>query len=401
MSLFQGVRIIELAQYVMVPSAGAMLADFGAEVIKIETPGTGDPYRSLVVDKRASKGPNYSLEQNNRGKKSVAIDLKSDSGRALLLRLLKTADVFLTSLRPNALARLGLTPEALRQENPKLIYARANGLGFRGPEANKAGFDASSFWARGGFAHLLSSGAGTFVRQPRALGDHGSAMNLAFGVAGALFQRERSGQAALVETSLLATAAWMLSNDLVAAQDANYGGASVLQGALEQNPLVGTYQTKDARWIQLVFLEPDRYWPGLCQTLGRPELAGEPRFASAALRAENGRALLALLADIFASRTWEEWRQPFTQFDAPWELVRTLHDLYEDPQITDNETVFEVTTGDGLPVKLVASPITVDGTTGKAHSGAPGCGQHTDELLAELGLAEAEIASHRKSGVIA
>jgi crotonobetainyl-CoA:carnitine CoA-transferase CaiB-like acyl-CoA transferase len=399
MSLFAGVRVIELAQYVMVPAAGAMLADLGAEVIKIEQPGTGDPYRSLVVDRRATKGPNFSLEQNNRGKKSVALDLKSEDGRQLLLRLLAGADVFLTSLRPKALARLGLTPEALARHNPRLIYARANGLGFKGDEADKPGFDASSFWSRGGFAHMLSSLVGAFVRQPRALGDHASAMNLAFGVAGALFRRERTGEAPLVETSLLATAAWMLSNDVVAAQDPHYP-PDVLQKAVEHNPLVGTYRTRDDRWIQLVFLDADRYWPGFCTVIGRPDLATDPRFATAKLRGENGRTLLALIADTIAQRSWDEWRPAFQAFDAPWELVRTLADVHADPQVHANGYLFDLTTADGYPVRLVASPLTVDGVAGHAGQAAPECGQHTDALLGQAGLAAGEIAALRATGVV-
>ena len=399
-AIFAGVRVIELAQYVMVPSAGAMLSDFGAEVIKVETPGAGDPYRTLVVDARGAGGPNFSLEQNNRGKKSVAIDLKAPAGLKLFHRLIATADVFMTSLRPGALKRLGLDVDDLRQHNPRLIYARANGLGFRGPEADKAGFDASAFWARGGFGHLLTPAKGDFVRQPRALGDHSAAMNLAFGVAGALFRRAMTGEPSVVETSLLATAAWVLSNDIVAAQDPSHGD-DVLRRAVERNPLAGVYRTRDGCWIQLVFLEPDRYWPGLCEALGRPDLLDDPRFADSAARARNGVDCIAVLSEIFASRDWADFRDAFERFDAPWELVRSIHDVFDDPQTEANGHVFEVEMADGAPVRLVATPVTVDGMPGTAARRAPDCGQHTDALLTELGVPAAEIASLRQAGTLA
>jgi crotonobetainyl-CoA:carnitine CoA-transferase CaiB-like acyl-CoA transferase len=397
--IFGGVRVVELAQYVMVPSTGAMLADFGAEVIKVETPGIGDPYRNLVVDVRGAGRPNYSLEQNNRGKKSIALDLKAPAGLALFYRLIETADVFLTSLRPGALKRMGLDVADLRKRNPRLIYARANGLGFKGAEADKPGFDASAFWSRGGFAHLLTPLSGEFIRQPRALGDHSAAMNLAFGVAGALFRRATTGEPSLIETSLLATAAWVLSNDLVAAQDGAHD-TNLQRKAVERNPLVGTYRTRDGRWIQLVFLEPQRYWPSLCVALGRTDLSADPRYADAKARTANGVELLALLSEIFAAKDWAEWRPSFDCLDAPWELVRSIEDVFTDPQTIANGHIFELGTTDGTPVKLVASPLTVDGMPGTGERLAPDCGQHTDALLAECGISPLEIESLRRAGVL-
>lgn len=399
MQLFKGVRIVELAQYVMVPAASAILADLGAEVIKVETPGVGDPYRSVVVDRRSTAGPNFSLEQNNRGKKSVCINLKSREGHALLCRLVETADIFATSLRPAAIRKLGLTVEELRAHNPRLIYARANGLGFSGPDAEKPGFDASSFWARGGFGHILSQ-TGDYVRQPRAVGDHASAVALAFGMAGALFKRAATGEPSMVETSLLSMAGWILSNDLVAAQDPNYP-PNILQRAVEQNPLVGTYRTRDGRWIQLVFLDSTRFWAGLCATLEREELIDDPRFADAAARMANGPLLIRTLADAFAARDWAEWRPRFEAFDAPWELIQNLQEVYADPQADANGMFFEVRTHDGFPVKLVAAPLGVDGEAAAAAQPAPACGAHSDEIFRGLGVADETLAAYRRAGVIA
>ena len=398
MQLFKGVRVVELAQYVMVPAASTILADLGAEVIKVEEPGVGDPYRSLVVDRRATKGANFSLEQNNRGKKSVCIDLKSSEGRNLLCKLVETADVFMTSLRPAAIRKLGLTVEQLREHNPKLIYARANGLGFKGPEADKAGFDASSFWARGGFGHILSQ-EGSYTRQPRAVGDHASSVALAFGVAGALFKRASTGEPSLVETSLLSMASWILSNDLVASQDPHYP-PNILQRAVEQNPLVGTYCTRDGRWIQLVFLDSTRYWPGLLALLDRTDLVEDPRFHDATARMANGKELMAIFTQAFAARDWAEWKPRFDAFDAPWELVQNLNDLYSDPQTLGNDVFFDLETNEGYPVKLVSSPVSVDGVAAHSSTPAPGCGAHSDEIFGELGLDAALLANYRQTGVI-
>lgn len=189
-AMFAGVRVIELAQFVFVPAAGVVLADLGAEVIKIEAL-SGDPYRTLrIADGRQTQSANLAMEQNNRGKKSLALDLKRAEGRELLLELAETADIFLTSLRPAALERLSLGVDELRARNPRLIYVRGNGLGFRGEEANRPGYDASVFWARGGFAHVLTPPGQPPIRPRPALGDHAGAMNIAFGMAAALFNRE-------------------------------------------------------------------------------------------------------------------------------------------------------------------------------------------------------------------
>src|SRR5271168_34281 len=218
-ALFEGIRVVELAQYVFVPGAGALLADFGAEVIKIEEI-EGDPYRTLSIgDGREKAEVNLALEQNNRGKKSLAVDLKSAEGRDLLGKLIATADVFVTSLRPRALAKLKLDLDDLRKWNPKIIYVRGNGFGFQGPERNKPGYDATAFWTRAGFATVLMHGDHKKpIRSRGALGDHAGSTSVAFGIASALFRRERTGIPSLIECSLMATGMWVLSADITGAQ---------------------------------------------------------------------------------------------------------------------------------------------------------------------------------------
>ncbi len=266
---FEGVRVVELAQWVFVPVAGALLADWGADVVRIERP-EGDPYRGLATQGIGSDsgGVNLSIALANRGKRSIALDLSTAGGLDVLHELLAGADVFLTSLRPGALARLGLDADQLTARYPSLVYARGHGFGARGPDADQPGYDASAFWARGGLADALTPPGSEHPINPRgALGDRNGAMALAFGIAGALLRKARTGAGSVVDVSLLATAMWTLSSDVLTA----------LQGAelprpgdrsASPNPLVGTYRTSDGRHLQLVYLQGDRYWADLCTALG-------------------------------------------------------------------------------------------------------------------------------------
>ncbi|WP_373077461.1 CaiB/BaiF CoA transferase family protein [Zhongshania sp.] len=401
--IFEGVRVVELAQYVFVPAAGALLADHGAEVIKVETPGLGDPYRTLKIgDGRETANANLSMEQNNRGKKSVAIDLKTEEGREILLRLVATADVFLTSLRPRALKSLRLDPEDLMAVNPKLIYARGNGLGYKGEEYDKAGYDASAFWARGGFADLLTAPDAEITTRPRpALGDHTSAMSLLAAVSSGLFRRERSGKGMVVETSLLQNAAWVLSSDLVIAlSNPNYDPHAGFSSG-HKAPLMRAYKTSDGRWIQLMLLAPEKPWPELCAMLERPELENDPKFVNNEARMENGAELCDIIAKCIGSRTWEEWAPLFFAWNAPWELISTIHELGEDPQLKAAGTVFPMELKNGHSVNVVAGPIGFDEQCAPLNPvGSPELGEHSDEVLAGIGYSADELATLRSSKVI-
>lgn len=401
-ALFAGVRIVELAQYVFVPAATVLLADQGAEVIKVEAPD-GDPYRTIRIgDGRETASANLAMEQNNRGKKSIALDLKSEAGREAFLRLIETADVFVTSLRPRALRKLRIEVADLRLRNPRLIYARGNGLGFRGEEADRAGYDASAFWARGGFADLLTrSDAPAPTRVRPAMGDHASATSLALGIVSALFRRGRTGEASVVEASLLANAAWILSSDLVVSQAADPGAGEDLRDEL-RFPLQRSYRTADGRWIQIMILAPDRHWPQLCRLIGMAEAACDPRFATMEGRTENGPALCAMISRRIGARPWAEWEPLFQQWDAPWELIRTIHEVGNDPQVRDNGMLFDVTVEDGTDVTLVSGPVSIDGQAMPAIPlRAPLLGEHGEALLASLGYGAEDMASMRAAGALA
>jgi crotonobetainyl-CoA:carnitine CoA-transferase CaiB-like acyl-CoA transferase len=397
---FEGVRVVELAQWVFVPVAGALLADWGADVVHIE-PIEGDPYRGLASQGigAESHGVNLSLALATRGKRSLALDIRKEDGLAVLHRLLASADVFLTNLRPGALARAGLDADEMTARYPGLVYARGSGYGVNGPDADQAGYDATAFWARGGMAHILTPPERDYpIGQRGALGDRNGALALAFGVAAALLKRSRTGKGSVVDVSLLATAMWTLSSDLLAALGGNEPQASSGRGPLV-NPLVGSYRTSDGRHIQLVFLQPDRYWPDFCRVIGRPELVDDPRFADIAARRENAAACVAELDAEFATRTFEEWKSLLSELDAPWAPVQSVPELLSDEQVVANGYIGDVVI-DGEPAyRLPAVPVQFDGRPPELRR-APEHGEDTETLLVELGYDWDRIGRLKEAGVV-
>lgn len=401
MAVMDGVRVLEVAEWVFVPAAGAVLADLGADVVKIEHPRTGDPYRGLVTQGIATvRGAiNYSVQQANRGKRSVGLDIKDPAGRELLDQLIDSSDVFLTNFRPATLERLGLDAISVRARNPSIVYARGHGTGVRGPQANRPGYDATAFWARGGMAKSLTPpGAEQPITQRPAFGDRTGAMNLAFGIAAALFHRERTGTGSVVDVSLLSTAAWVLASDVLTATVAQPDGQPA-SPRRPTNPLVNAFRTADGRWLSLVFLQPDRYWEALCDRLGHPEWTGDPRFADAAARADHREECVALLAGAFGSRTFAEWRDRFSDFEAPWAPVQGVDELLEDPQFRANGYLQEVEGPDGSPFSLVGAPVQFDEHPAPLRR-APEHGEHTEAVLLELGLDWDQIQAYKDSGIL-
>jgi crotonobetainyl-CoA:carnitine CoA-transferase CaiB-like acyl-CoA transferase len=397
---FEGVRVVELAQWVFVPVAGALLADWGADVIHVERM-EGDPYRGLASQGIGTDrgGVNMSLALANRGKRSIALDVQHEEGLAVMHRMLEQADVFLTNLRPKALERLGLDAENLTDRYPSLIYARGHGYGTKGPDADHAGYDASAFWARGGPAYVLSPPDRDYpIGQRGAMGDRSGAMALAFGIAAALLKRTRTGTGSVVDVSLLATAMWMLSSDVLSALDGQSPRATSGRGPLV-NPLVGVYRTKDGRHISLVFLEADRYWADFCRLIGREDLLADPRFSSLAARREHGTACQAALDEEFSSRTFAEWKELLGGIDAPWAPVQSLAELLDDPQVIANGYIGDVVV-DGEPAyRLPAVPLQFDGQP-PALRRAPEHGEDTESILVDFGYDWNEIIRLKEERVI-
>jgi crotonobetainyl-CoA:carnitine CoA-transferase CaiB-like acyl-CoA transferase len=400
--VFGGVRVVELAQWVFVPVAGALLADWGAEVVKVEHPKGGDGYRGLVLPGADGSSVNYAMEMANRNKQSVAIDLKTDDGRAALLKLVESADVFLTNFLPSVLERLGLGVDELRALNPRLIYARGHGYGVRGDDADTPAYDSTSFWARGAIEETLApQGLPEPIPQRGAVGDRYGGTHLAFGIAGALFRRERTGEGSVVDVSLLSTALWMIGSDVL----------SALQGAFRQspplgqprtslfNPLAANYRCADGRWLTICCLQPDKYWDDICRLLGREDLLVDERFADMKARAANSGALVTELETAFAARSLEEWRKPLDSARIPWGPYQRVDELLEDPAVVANGYVGTVQRADGVSFPLPAGAVQFDEQPAALHA-CPALGEHTDEVLASLGYSWDEIVAMKVSGAI-
>jgi crotonobetainyl-CoA:carnitine CoA-transferase CaiB-like acyl-CoA transferase len=396
---FEGIRVVELAQWVFVPVAGALLADWGADVVRIDRL-EGDPYRGLVTQGIGSDsgGVNLSIALANRGKRSIALDLRSEDGQRVLHQLLDNADVFLTSFRPDALSRLGLDAETLHERYPSLVYARGNGYGVRGPDAGMAGYDASAYWARGGIAHVLTPADRDYPILPRgAMGDRNGGMALAFGIAGALLKRSRTGQGSVVDVSLLAMAMWTASSDLLSALQGAEPRAAA--GRPVVNPLVNTYRTADERHIQLVCLESDRYWGPLCEVIDRPDIRDDPRFTDHHARDAHKTECVAALDEVFASRTYAEWKDILNKFDAPWAPVQSIEELLTDPQVLANQYVGDVVVEGGPSYRLPTVPVQFDEQPPGLRP-APEHGEHTESILLELGYNWDQIIALKDSAII-
>ena len=398
--IFSGVRVVELAQWVFVPVAGALLADWGADVIRIEHPD-GDPYRALASQGIGSDsgGVNLGVALANRGKRSLALDLKSEAGLEVLHKLLENADVFLTSFRPRALRKLGLDAEQLREKYPGLIYARGNGSGVRGPDADHAGYDASAFFARGGVADALTPPDRDYpINQRGAMGDRNGGMAIAFGISSALLKKYKTGKGSVVDVSLLATAMWTLSSDLLTAIQGEEIPRPTDRTAMP-NPLTCTYRTSDNRYIALMFLQADRYWADFCRALGREDMIDDPRFADMAARRENSRACIEELDREFAKLSYEEAKAMMGTLDAPWAPVQKVNELLEDPQVLANGYVGEVNDGEGPSYKLPTVPVQFDQQPPQVRR-APELGQHTEVILMELGYEWDKISQLQSEGII-
>jgi crotonobetainyl-CoA:carnitine CoA-transferase CaiB-like acyl-CoA transferase len=397
--VFGGVKVVELAQWVFVPVTGAMFADWGADVIKVENPNGGDGYRGLVLPSSGS-AVNYPLELVNRNKRSVAFDLKTDDGRAALLRLIARADVFLTNFLPSVLQRLGLGVDELRAVNPRLIYARGHGYGVRGPEADTPAYDATAFWARGAIAETLApEGLAAPLPQRGGLGDRYGATQLAFGVTAALLRRQRTGEVSVVDVSLLGTALWMIGSDVLSSLQAVFRQSPPLGEPRRSlpNPLAANYRCADGRWLTLCCLQPDKYWEDVCTLLGRPDLLEDERFGTMRERATHSGELVQELEAAFGSRVLAEWRRPLDDARIPWAPFQTVDELLVDPQVVANGYIGTVDPSGSAPFPLPAGAVQFDEQPAALHP-APGLGEHTDEVLAELGYSWDEVIAMKVSG---
>ncbi len=402
-AIMEGVRILEVAEQTFVPAASALLADWGADVIKIEHVERGDAMRGLASSGIAVVPGNVHilLESSNRGKRSIGLDLSSPEGLDILYQLAATSDVFLTNKLAGVRKKLKIDVDDIRAHNPNIIYTRGSGQGERGPDADKGSYDSLAFWARSSVAaSIMKPEYGAPPPPPGpGFGDSIGAMTIAGGIMGALFHRERTGEATVVDISLLSTGMWAQGLTIGLSLVLDMPWAPPPEGVMG-NPLAGNYQTKDGAWIALTCLQAGKYWPSACEVIGRPELATDPRFSDHQSLVANTADASAILKEIFASHDLAEWRERLESFTGQWAVVQHTLQAANDPQSVANGYIQDCVTADGHPFKMVSAPVQYDGSPGTARR-APEFNEHGDEILGDIGLDSDAIIDLKVQGVVA
>lgn len=400
--VLEDIKVLAVEHWMAIPSATAIMADWGADVIKIEDPAGGDAARGVRLAEHYPAGlpkiqPNFELD--NRNKKSVAINLREAAGRQIIQELVKRSDVFASNWQARALKRFNLDYQTLAQINPKLIYISISGYGNRGPDKDSPGFDNAAFWARSGFGTILAGADGVPVPQRPAMGDHTAAMLAAGATAAALFNRDRTDLGQEISISLYHTGVWVLSQDieisLLTGKDVSRWNRKTVG-----NPLANSYKAKNGKWFQVHCLQSDRHWSGFCKAIGREDLEDDPKFESSERRRENNVALISLFDEILATKTREEWGKLFDENGVIWAPIQTVAEVTTDPQALENNFFVEVDHSTEGRVKLIASPVEFSRTPATVRSHAPELGQHTEEVLLELGYTWDELVKLKEQGVI-
>jgi crotonobetainyl-CoA:carnitine CoA-transferase CaiB-like acyl-CoA transferase len=400
----EGVRVLEVAIYAFVPSAAAILADWGADVLKVEHPVLGDPGRDTAAWGVPANvnGVSHLWEVPNRGKRAMTLDLSTPEGKEILMQLVDESDVFITNFLPAARRKLGIEPDDIQARNPRIIYARGSAQGPKGDLAERGGFDGVTYWLR--------TGASIGVTPPElpvplampgpGFGDLQAGMALAGGIGTALFHRERTGKGTVVDASLMSVGLWAMGMTISGSSVLDVDALPHQYHADSTNPLVNEYRTKDGGFVALAFLQADRYWPEFCVLVDRYEWLADERFTDSAARAENSRALVALLDELFLERDLVGWQELLSKQDGQWDTGLAAGEVQHDAQALANGYVQRIQhEGDGKVV-LVAAPVQFDGDApvlGKA----PAFGADTDEVLRVHGLDDDRIAHLRARGVIA
>ena len=403
--VLEGIRVIEVAQYVLVPAAGAILAEWGADVIKIEHPERGDGARGMmtigevVIEAEA----NPMVQHANRGKRSVGIDIATPEGYEVLMDLVRGADVFLTNLLPPTREALKIEVDDLRKVNPNIVYARGSAFGNLGEERNRGGYDGTVYWLHGGVAHALTPES---YKPPLAFtvggfGDSVGAMNLAGGISAALLRRERGGEVPVVDVSLMGTAAWVTGIYTNTALQTGFAprARDPRIGPVPVNPFIGNFECSDGVVIGFFILQPGPLIRDTFEHLGIPEAADDPRFSTAEALLANTEAAGALIVEAFASKPGQYWRERLKTMKGQWAEFRSTLDLCNDPQSVANNLTVEVETASGRTIRVVRGPVQFDNHVPDG-PGAPQVGEHTELVLADLGLDWDKIEQLKAKGAI-
>jgi crotonobetainyl-CoA:carnitine CoA-transferase CaiB-like acyl-CoA transferase len=397
-SVFSGLKVVDLASFIAGPGAATILSDFGAEVIKVEPPGSGDPHRHTYrIPPQPRSNDNYAWHLNNRNKRGMAVDLKSPHAREILERLVKWADVLVTNFPQPARKRLRLTYEDVSPWNSRLIYADISGYGDDGPDADLPGFDLTAYWARSGLLALTRDAGAPPTLPVSGSGDHATAMGLYSAIVTGLYRRDRTGKGAHVTTSLIGEGVWSCAMSVQAA----LCGAQFFPLHDRKNPpnaVFNVYQTADGSWF--IILVQDKDLPAFATSIGRPELLSDTRFADSAGRGTNSAALAEILDKVFASQSLAYWREVFDHAHITYGIVRSPCDVINDPQLLANDIIVPLE-GAGEHMKFtVSNPLKVHDVPKVKARRAPDLGEHNEELLKQLGFSSGEIDSLRESGAI-
>jgi crotonobetainyl-CoA:carnitine CoA-transferase CaiB-like acyl-CoA transferase len=402
-AVMEGFRILEVAEHTFVPAASALLAEWGAEVIKIEHQERGDAMRGLASTGVVSLGSDVHvlLEHSNRGKRSLGLDLASERGLEILYQLVATADVFLTNKLPGVLRRLHIEEDEIKAQNPNIIYVRGTGQGTEGPDADKGSYDSLAYWARSGVAMGQTARGDDPTPPPApAFGDSIGAMTIAGGIMGALLHRERTGEATSVDVSLLGTGLWSMGAAVALSLQLGVPWRSSVKGARLQNPLANVYRTSDDEFVSLTCLQYVKYWPEACEVLGRPDLVTDERFADAEALTQHAAEAGDELAATFASRTGDEWRGALQGFSGQWSMVQDCLEAASDPQAVANGYIQDYETAGGTAFRMVSPPVVFGGDPATPKR-APEFNEHGDAILEELGLSWEEIVELKLANVVA
>jgi crotonobetainyl-CoA:carnitine CoA-transferase CaiB-like acyl-CoA transferase len=391
-----GVRVVEMGVWIAGPACAGVLGDWGAEVIKIEPPA-GDPSRLFRQMLGGDLPSNPVFELDNRNKRSIALDLSTEDGRAVAAELVASADVFVTNVRPGALARAGLDSETMLARSPRLIYGHITGYGINGDDADRAAFDIAAFWSRAGIASLLSPPGGAPPFQRGGMGDHSTGVQFAGAISAALFARERTGAGQLVTTSLLRQGVYTVGFDLNLLLGWGRYPAPAERETMA-SATINHYLAGDGRRFWLVGLVGDRHWPPLARCVGRADLTSDPRFLTAVDRAIHARDLIAILDEIFLTKSLDEWADIFaTEPDMFWSPINTPDDVLADPTVHAAGAFVDVPDGQG-GTTMIATPADFHGTPWAPRHLAPSLGEHTREILRELGRTDHAIDHLLTSG---